>query len=184
MDLTEVRQRMKKTLDFLRDELAQIKTGRATPALIEKIVVEAYETKMPLVELATITSPEPSELLVAPFDQSIIKNIERAIALRRELGLSPMVDQTVIRIKIASLTEERRIELTRVLSQRLESGRVAVRQIRHEERSKLKKLFEDKEVNEDERHSYEEELQELTEEINGEIENLGEIKRREIMGDR
>ncbi|HUW21660.1 MAG TPA: ribosome recycling factor [Candidatus Bathyarchaeia archaeon] len=174
---------MQKTLQFLKDELAQIKTGRATPSLVEKIVVDAYETRMPLVELATIGAPEPNELVITPFDQSIIKNIERAVSERHELRLSPVVDEQVIRIKIPPLTEERRKELARVLSQKLEAGRVAIRQIRHEERSNLKKLSEDGGINEDEKRKYEDDLQKLTEEMNGEIETAGEVKEKEIKGD-
>lgn len=182
MDLDQVRQRMEKTLGFLQDELAQIKTGRATPSLIEKIMVEAYETKMPLVELATISCPDPDKLLVTPFDQSIIRQIERAIASRKELGLSPVVDEEVIRIKIPPLTSERREELSRVLSQKLEAGRVAIRQIRHEERSGLKRQFEEKEINKDEWLSQMDKLQELTDEMNEEIGKMGKIKEEEIMG--
>jgi len=182
MDLDAVRQRMLKTLQFLRDELVQIKTDRATPSLIEKIMIEVYETKMPLVELATIAAPEPNELVVTPFDQSIIKNIEKAISSRKELQLSPVIDEQVIRIKIPPLTEERRKELTRVLSQKLEAGRVAIRQIRHEERSQVKRMSEDGEVNEDEKRKYEEDLQELTDEMNEEIQRMGDLKEKEIMG--
>jgi ribosome recycling factor len=182
MELEAVKKRMQKTLDFLQGELTQIKTGRATPSLVEKIMVEAYETKMPLVELATITAPEPSELLVSPFDQSIIREIERSVGRRSELGLVPVVDNDVIRIKIPPLTEERRKELTRVLNQKLEAGRVAIRQTRHEERSRLKKDFEEGEINEDERRKSEEELQKLTDEMNESIAKMGGMKEKELMG--
>jgi len=182
MDLDAVRKKMQKGLDFLQDELAQIKTGRATPALVEKILIEAYETKMPLLELATITAPEPNEILVSPFDQTIIRNIERAIAFKKEMGLSPAVDEEVIRIRIAPLTTERREEFLRLLGQRLEIGRVAIRQIRHEERSKIKRMFEDSELNEDEKRKSEEDLQKLTDEMNEKIQTIGEAKKQEIAG--
>jgi len=100
MDLTDIQEKMEKALEFLADELATLKTGRATPSLVEKVKVEAYETKMPLVELATITAPEPNQLVVTPFDQTIIKNIERAIAIDKELKVSPRIDGNLIRIKI------------------------------------------------------------------------------------
>ncbi|MBN1263721.1 MAG: ribosome recycling factor [Candidatus Pacebacteria bacterium] len=183
MEIEEVKKQMQKTLSFLEQELSQIKTGRATPSLVERILVEAYETKMPLVELATITAPEPNEILVAPFDQSIIKNIEKAIGFRKELGLSPVVDEALVRIKIAPLTEEKRKELVKVLASKLEIGRVAIRQIRHEERSRLKKQFEEGEINEDERRNQETKLQELTDEMNEEIQKMGDRKEREILGD-
>ena len=182
MDSDSIRQRMQKTLSFLREELAQIKTGRATPALIEKIMIDAYETKMPLLELATINAPDPNELIVAPYDQTILKDIERAIVLRKDIGLSPAVDGQIIRIKIAPLTSERREELIRVISQKLEAARVAIRQIRHEGRSEIKTAAEEGEMNEDERHNQEEKLQEITDEINGEIEQIGKSKEAEIRG--
>jgi len=182
VDPEETRQKMEKTLDFLRDELAQIKTGRATPSLVEKIMVEAYETRMPLVELATISAPDPNEILVTPFDQSIIKNIEKAIFDRKELKLTPVIDEQVIRIKILPLTEETRKELTRVLSQKLEAGRVAIRHIRHEERARIKKMVEADEINEDEKFCQEEDLQKLTDEMNEEIQKMGQVKEKEIMG--
>ncbi|MFC1790535.1 ribosome recycling factor [Patescibacteria group bacterium] len=183
MDLEEVRKRMGKTIVYLTDELTQIKTGRATPSLVEKITVDAYETKMPLVELATITAPEPNEIIVSPFDASIIKNIEKAISQRQELGLSPQVDDQLIRIRISPLTEEKRQELVRILNQKLETGRVAVRQIRHEMRSLIKQEFEDKEIGEDERKRQEDEAQKVTDEYNQKIGQLGMLKQKEILGE-
>jgi ribosome recycling factor len=182
MDLDPIREKMEKTLSFLRDELAQIRAGRATPSLVEKILVAAYGSEMPLVELATISIPEPNQLLVTPFDQSIIKEIEKAIRAHKDLGLSPVIDEEVVRIKIPPLTEERRKELTRVLNQKLEAGRVAIRQIRHEGRSMIKRVFEDGELNEDEKRSLEEKLQEITDAMNQEIQKMGDLKTEEIKG--
>ena len=182
MNKEEVKQRMQKTLDFLQDELAQVKTGRASPSMIEKIMIDVYETKMLLVELATITAPEPGELLVAPFDQTIIKNIERAIILHKDLGLSPIVDDEVIRIKIAPLNEERRKELVKVLGQKLEAGRVAVRSIRQEEKSAITRQFEEKEISEDDKFQQIENLQKITDEYNAKIQAMGDAKEKEILG--
>ncbi len=121
--MDDVRQKMEKALEILRQDLVSLKVGRATPDLVEQIQVEAYETKMPLVELATITSPEPNQLLITPFDQAIIRNIEKALALDRGLGLSPVVDGEVVRIVIPPISEERRKELTKLLGQKIESAR-------------------------------------------------------------
>lgn len=182
VDLTDYEQKMTKSLDFLSDELAQIKTGRATPALIEKIAINAYETTMPLLELATISAPSADELVIAPFDQSILREIERGISARRDLGLSARVDGELIRIKIPPLTTERRDELVKVLNQKLEMGRVAIRQVRHEARGLIKRQFEEDEIHEDERRRLEEELEKITGEINEKIEKMGSVKEAEVTG--
>ena len=106
--MEEIRQKMTKALELLVNELATLKTGRASPGMVEKIMVEVYETRMPLEELTTISTPSPNQLLINPFDQTIIKNIERALAMERNLGLSAIVDGNIIRVNIPPLTEERR----------------------------------------------------------------------------
>lgn len=181
MDLDNIRDKMEKALEALRQDLAGLKTGRATPALVEKIMVEAYETRMSLVELATITTSGPSELLITPFDQTIIKNIERALALDRDLGLSPIIDETVIRVNIPPLNEERRQQLVKLLRQKLEAGRIMIRQVRREKMIEIKRRFEAKELNEDEKFRQEEELQELTDEFNQKIEEMGKEKEKELL---
>lgn len=179
--MDNARQKMEKTLVLLEEELATIKTGRASPALIEKIMVEVYETKMPLVELAAIASTSPNQLLITPFDQSIIKNIQRSLTMDRNLGLSPVVDESVIRVNIPPLTEERRQELVKILHQKLEVGRIAIRQIRREQMVEMKRQFEAKELNEDEKFRQEEELQKLTNEFNQKIEEMGKQKEGELL---
>ena len=179
--MEDVQQKMEEVLEFLRQDLAGIKTGRATPALVEKIMVEAYETKMPLVELATITVPEPRQLLIAPFDQAIVENIEQALLREKGLGLSPVVDENVIRVKIPPLTEERRRELVKLLGHKLEAARVMIRQVRAEKRSEIRQKFEAKELNEDEKFHQEERLQKLTDEFNKRIEETGKSKELEIL---
>lgn len=179
--MDDIQQKMTKALEVLRQELVIVKTGRATPDLIEKILVEAYETRMPLVELATINAPTPSELLVTPFDQTILKNIERALALDRDLGLSPVVDGQVIRVSIPPLNEERREQLVKLLRQKLEAGRVMIRQARREKMVEIKRQFEAKELNEDEKFRQEEKLQKLTEEFNHKIEEMGKQKENKLL---
>ncbi len=179
--MDDVRDKMIKALEFLRQDLVGLKVGRATPALIEQIQVEAYETKMPLVELATITSPEPNQLVVTPFDQTIIKNIEKALALDRELGLSPVIDEEVIRITIPPLNEERRKELVKLLGQKLEAARMAVRQIRQNKMQEIRQSFENKEISEDEKFRREKELQEITDEFNQKISEIGHQKEKQLL---
>ncbi len=182
MDFAPVRQKMEGALAALRQDIVTIKTGRATPALIEQIVVEAYGSKMPLVELATITVPDACQLLVAPFDQTVVKNIEKALAVDRNLGLSPSVDGNVIRLKIPPLTEERRKEFVKVLGQKLEAGKTMIRQIRGEEMRRVRTLAQSKELNEDEAFRAESDLQKITDEFNQKVEEIGKAKEAEILG--
>lgn len=181
MEITDVRQKMEKVLEIFRTEIGLIKTGRATPALIEKVVVEAYETKMPLVELATITTPSANELLVAPFDQSIIRNIEKALGIDRGLGLMPILEENVIRLKIPPLTEERRKEFVKLLGQKLEGARIMIRQVRGEKMRGIRDAQQRKEITEDEHFQVEKELQKLTDEFNQKIEEIGKQKEQELL---
>jgi len=177
----EVRQKMEKALEILRQDLVNLKVGRATPALVEQVQVEAYESKMPIVELATITSPEPKQLLITPFDQAIIKNIEKALALDRDLGLSPVVDGEVIRLTIPPLNEERRRELVKLLKQKLEAARIMIRQIRQNKIREVRGAFENKEISEDEKFRREKELQDLTDEFNQKIADMGRQKEKQLL---
>lgn len=179
--MDDVRQRMEKALAMLRQDLVGLKVGRATPALVEQIQVEAYETRMPLVELATITSPEPNQLLITPFDQTIIRNIEKALALDRDLGISPVIDGEVIRITIPPLNEERRKELVRLLSQKLEAARIAIRQIRQDKMQEIRRAFDNKEISEDDKFRREKELQDITDEFNQKISEMGRQKEEQLM---
>lgn len=179
--MQQTRQKMNKVLELLASELASFKAGRATPVMVEKIMVEVYGTKMPLVELATISTPEPNQLLVTPFDQTIIKNIEKALSMDRGLGLSPIVDGNIIRLKIPSLTEEKRKELVKVLHQKLEAARVMIRQVRAEKMAEIRRAFEAKEVHEDQRRQMGEELQKLTDEMTEKVEEMGKTKEQELM---
>jgi len=179
--MEQVRQKMNQVLELLASELAVFKAGRATPGLVEKIPVEAYEAKMPLAELATITAPEPNQLLITPFDQTIIKNIEKALSLDRGLGLSPVVDGTVIRLNIPPLTEEKRKELVKILHQKMEAAKIMIRQVRSEKMAELKRAFEKGEIYEDDRRQKEKELQALTDEMNEKIGQMGKSKESELL---
>lgn len=181
MDLNDARQQMDKALELLRQDIGALKTGRATPSLVESIIVEAYETKMPLVELAMISAPEANQLVITPFDQAVIKNIEKALSMDRNLGLAPVVEGTTIRLTIPPLTEERRKELVKVLGQKLESGRIMVRQVRGEKMREIRDAAERKELNEDEKFQLEQDLQKITDEFNQQIEEIGSQKTSELM---
>lgn len=175
----EIGQKMTKVIDLLVSDLGSLRAGRATPALIERVMVEAYETRMPLIELATI-SGQGSELTVTPFDQTIIRNIEKALSMDRGLGIMPSVDGVIIRIKIPPLTEEKRLELVKVLQQKLEAAKIMIRQVRGEAMAEIKRGFETKELFEDDKRNLEEEIQKLTDEMNQKIEEMGKAKESEL----
>lgn len=179
--MDDIHQKMEKALEVLRQDLVSLKVGRATPALVEQIQVEAYETRMPLVELATITSPEPSQLLITPFDQAVIRDIEKALALDRDLGLSPVVDGTAVRVTIPPINEERRKELTKLLGQKLEAARIMIRQIRQGKMQELRRAFDNKEISEDDRFQKEKQLQEITDEFNQKIGEIGRQKEKQLL---
>jgi ribosome recycling factor len=181
MDFTETRQKMEKVLQMLGDDLRTLRAGAANPAMIEKIQVEAYGTKMSLVELATISCPDPSTLLVTPFDASIIKNIAAAIADHKELGLFPSVEGNVIRLRVPPLSEERRQELAKLLGQKLEAARIMIRQIRGEKLREIRQAAAEKQINEDEEFRATGELQKITDEYNQKIEQAGEAKKKELL---
>lgn len=181
MDLTELRSQMEKALALLSEDLGMIKTGRANPGLIEKIIIETYNTKMPLMELATISAPEPNLLLVTPFDASIIKDIEKGLSMDRNLGLSVAVSGNLIRIQVPPLTEERRQEFVKLLGQKIEAGRIMVRQIRGEKMRQIKDAGASKELNEDEVFQTEQEVQRITDEFNQKIDQIKASKETELM---
>ncbi len=176
----DVRSRMEKALEILREDLKALRTGRASPALLEKVKVEYYGTLVPLNQLASITAPEPRLLVVRPWDSSALAAIEKAI-LKSDLGLTPMNDGKVIRINIPRLTEERRKELVKVLSKRLEEAKIAVRNCRRDGLEQLKELQDEKLISEDEFFRARDKLDELTEEMIEKIEEIGEAKKKEIM---
>lgn len=180
MSLEETKSKMEKAIGLLRQDLATLKTGRANPSLVEQIRIEAYETNMPLVELATISVQEANQLVIAPFDQAVIRNIEKALAMDRGLGLVPIIDGAVIRVNIPPLTTERRQALVKQLGQKLEGCRIMIRQIRGDEMRKIKDAFENSQLSEDERFRQEEELQKTTDGFNDRIAEMGKQKEAEL----
>lgn len=179
--MEEVRQKMTKALQLFQQELGSLNVGQPSPALIERVMVEAYETRMPLVELATITTTGPNQLLVTPFDQSITRNIERALAMERNLGLVVRVEENAIRVQVPPLTQERRQEFAKILHQKLEAVRIMIRQIRREAMSSIEQEFEAKQLSEDEKFRAQQESQKITDEFNEKIEEMGRRKEEELL---
>lgn len=177
--LEEIRKRMQDALQHLKVELAQIRTGRATPSLVFDIPVETYNTKMMVKELAQITAPEPTVLLVSPWDKSIITNIAGGIA-KANIGLNPVVDGEIIRIVIPVLTAERREQIIRQMHQTLERYRVEIRQIRHEHIEKLREQKKNKEISEDEEKRLEAEFQKFHDQYIEAIEVAGKAKGEQL----
>lgn len=171
---------MQKTVEAMRRELATLRTGRASPALLEHIRVDYYGAPTPLMQLASISVPEPRMLVVKPFDKNTVKDIERAI-LKSDLGLVPNSDGVLIRIPIPPLTEERRRDLVKVARKHGEEGRVAIRNIRREAKELLEELEEEGEVSEDESRRAQERLQQLTDETIAQIDRVLAAKEKEIM---
>jgi ribosome recycling factor len=178
--LNEARERMEGAVDALKTDLASIRTGRASPALVQGIKVEYYGTPTPLNQLATISVPEPNMLLIRPFDPSSLQAIERAI-LKSELGLTPSNDGRVIRLIIPRLTEERRQELARLVGRRVEEARVAVRNVRRDVLEDIRSFEKEKLISEDEMYRGKDRLQELTDEYIERVGEIGEHKEQEIM---
>lgn len=179
--IKEAEMRMKGAVQSLEEDLAGIRTGRATPALIEKLQIEYYGTHTPLMQLASISVPEARVLLIRPFDPSSLKTIEKAI-LASDLGLTPNNDGKVIRLSLPPLTEERRRDLVKVVHTRLEECRISMRNIRRDIIKDLKDYEKEKLISEDELKTAEEELQKLTDRMaDEEVERIGEKKQKEIM---
>ena len=178
--LAEARQGMAKAIDSLHNDLAALRTGRASPGLVDKLLVEYYGTPTPLQELALISIPEAQLIAIKPYDPSAIKNIERAI-LQSDLGLTPNNDGKLIRLQIPSLSEERRRELTKTASRRVEEAKVSVRNIRRSGLEDLRSFEKEKLITEDDFYLGKDELQELTDEYIKKIDEIGAAKEKEIL---
>ena len=178
--LKDAEHRMQGALRALEEDLAGIRTGRATPALVERLEVEYYGTPTPLMQLASISVPEPRQLLIKPFDPSTLRAIERAIQTS-DLGINPNNDGKNIRLILPQLTEERRRELVKVVHHRVEEARVAIRNVRRDVKKDLKEFEDEKLISEDERKRAEDKLDDLTKEYIEKAEALGERKEKEVM---
>jgi ribosome recycling factor len=174
-----IEDKMKASVKMFRADLATIRTGHATPALIEHIKVEYAGVPMPLNQLAGISAPEAGLLVIQPWDKNSLREIEKAIQ-KAELGLNPSNDGNIIRIAIPPLSEERREELIKVVHRRVEERRVVIRNLRHEALNELKTMEKDKEISQDEHKRAQEQLQKITDVFIAEVEELGKDKEQEL----
>ncbi len=180
--LAEAKKRMKTSIETLKKEMATIRTGRANSGILDTVHVEYYGASMPLSQIASVSVPEPSMLMIAPFDKTSIKAIETAI-LKSELGLNPANDGNVIRLPIPSLTEERRKDLTRLVNKLGEEIKTAIRNVRRDANEDVKKLEKDKNapLSEDAAKKSLEQIQKLTDDSIKEVEDIMKHKDAEIM---
>jgi len=182
MNEADISSRFQKILDLVASDIGGVRTGRATPSLVENIVVPAYggTQRLRVMEVSSISSPDPTQIVISPWDKSIIGDIRKGI-LEANIGFNPSIDGEVIRIVIPPLTTEDREKYVKLLSQKLENGRVMIRQARADEMHEVKKKFEAKEMSEDEKFGQEKKLQELTDQFIGKIEEMGEKKKAELL---
>ena len=180
LSVNEARTQMEKAVEAMRREFTSVRTGKATPALLDTVRVDAYGSKMPINQVGTVSAPEPRLLLVQPWDKGLLKAIETGIA-NADLGLNPSNDGNIIRVPIPQLTEERRKDMVKLLHKLAEEGRVAIRHARQEANKELKKKQADHEISEDDSHRQMEQVQKLTDEYIAKIDQLLKSKEQEVM---
>lgn len=178
--LTDARKAMESSAEALQNDLAALRTGRASTGLVNKLLVEYYGTPTQLQELALISVPEPQLISIRPYDPGALKNIERAI-LQSDLGLNPNNDGKIIRLQIPSLTEERRRELTKTVSKRVEEARISIRHARRDSVDFMKLYEKEKEISEDDFYKGKDEVQKLTDEYIARVDEIGKAKEKEIL---
>jgi ribosome recycling factor len=176
----EIESRMQKCTEATRSEFASIRTGRAVPALLDRIVVEAYGQTVPLKQVAGVSTPDSRTLLITAWDKGVVPSIRKAVE-KSDLGLTPNVDGTAIRLAIPPLNEERRKELAKLVKKKAEDGRVAVRNVRHRAHDELKGQLKSHDITEDDNKRMQESLQRLTDRYVKEIDALVAAKEKEIM---
>lgn len=178
--ITLLRQKFDKVMEIIKEDMATVRVGRAKPDLVENLPVLAYGTKMRLVELATITAPDPNMLVINPYDKSVIRDIEKAIS-DSDLQLSGAVSGDSIRIVIPPLTQERRLDFVKLLKQKTESGKIMLRQARQDVKEKVDALKENKTVSEDDIFMLHEQLDKITAEYNEKVDEVSRKKEEEVM---
>ena len=178
--LADAKRRMDKSIEATHHEFNSIRTGRASPALLDRVTIDYYGTQTPLKSLASISAPEPRLLVVQPFDPGSIKNIERAVQ-ESDLGLTPSNDGKVVRLPIPTLTEERRKDLVKVVRRVAEEGKVAIRNVRRDVMQHLKELVVNGDVGDDEERRAEQQVQKITDAHTKSIDDLLKVKEAEIM---
>jgi ribosome recycling factor len=169
-----------KAIDHLNGEISSLRTGRATPAILDGVNVEAYDTMQDIKSLASISVADAKTINVQPWDKSILQNIETAIR-NSDLGLSPVNDGEMIRLMLPDLTSERRTELVKVLSKKLEEARIAIRKMREDVRNQVDKAEKVKEIGEDDKYGLHDDLEKMVKEYNEKIRQIGDDKETEIL---
>jgi ribosome recycling factor len=178
--ISDAKTRMHKAVEALKAELATVRSGRASPGLVEHLRVEYYGTPTPLNQLATISAPDARLIVITPYDRGGLGAIEKAI-LKSDLGLTPSNDGTVVRLSIPALTDDRRKELARHVGKRVEEARVAVRNVRRDIHDHMRKLEKEHTISQDELHRSETDLQKLTDEQIKEVDRIGHEKEQELL---
>jgi ribosome recycling factor len=176
----EIETRMHKCVEATRNEFASIRTGRASPALLDRIVVEAYGQSVPLKQVAGVSTPDSRTLLITAWDKGVVGSIRKAVE-KSDLGLTPNVDGAAIRLAIPPLNEERRRDLAKLIKKKAEDGRVAVRNVRHRAHDELKGQLKSHDITEDDNKRMQDSLQKLTDKYVKEIDGLVAAKEKEIM---
>lgn len=179
---SELKQHIQKILELLKQDLATIRTGRASASLVENIVIDAYggSAKLKVLELATIGATDPRTIVITPFDHTVIQEIEKGI-VAANVGLNPIVDGQMLRINIPPLSEERREELIKGMKHKLENGRIMVRQARHDAMESVKHANSDKEISDDDLHRHEKDIQKIVDDTISQIDNMGKQKEEELL---
>ncbi|MDO8583210.1 MAG: ribosome recycling factor [bacterium] len=180
--IVQMRQRMQKALMVLQEDLSTVRTGRAMPSLVENVVVSVYAgaERLRIKELATIAASDPQTLVLQPFDPSIAGEIQKGI-MEANIGLTPSSDGNIIRISIPALSQERRVELIKLMKQKLENGRIAIRQIRQDARNIIRKQHNDKEISEEQMFGLDKEIQKITDDTMIPVDELGRKKEAELL---
>lgn len=178
--LKDAESKMSKALEATRSEFAAVRTGRATPALLDRLHVEAYGSPVPLKQVASVSTPDARSLLIQAFDRNTVGDIRKAIE-KSDLGLTPNIDGATIRLSIPPLTEDRRKDLVKVIRKKAEDGKIAVRNVRHKAHDEIKAELKDHKITEDESKRLGDQLQKITDKYTKEIDALVGTKEKEIM---
>lgn len=173
-------EKMKKAIEVLRREYGTLRAGRATPSLLDKITVDYYGTPTPVNQVANISVPEPRTIIIQPWEKNMISPIEKAI-MKSDLGLTPNSDGSVIRLSIPQLTQQRRLELVKVVHKKAEEVRVAIRNLRRDANDGIKKVEKDKTISEDEAKKAQDDMQKMTDKYIKEVDTIMNAKEKEIM---
>lgn len=180
MNISELKSKLTHAVEHFKGDLATVRVGRANAALVEGIEVEAYDGKMKMVEVGSITVPDPQLIVISPWDKSLIKAVDQAVR-NAGLGLNPVPDSTGVKVPVPPLTEERRKEFTKLATEKAEAAKNAVRNIRQDAMKEIDKKFSDKLLTEDEKFTQKEEVEKVAKDFTAKIEELSESKKKELM---